>query len=483
MFGLLWRSALGASAHDPGWHPKFPYSLKDSEDDDFVYLFYEEDRLFARSALRGKIPYSLRRAFGWYNIELDGERLSPLGCGRSAQVSLEHVTMSPELSACRPGMDLGSQGCSNIIRGKEPQECNNSLAAACYWMLYWRRQGKDDRESLPVSQHLLEYRQRVLCHLKHLDDQKMLDTKVRSLWLAKTDDDVDTQRETNLHAALTATQPSETAPPHPGPSHNLSVETEVTENKQPIEDAPLSVHQLTQAQAIVDQLRSIFASSEYVQRHTKLCEKIEKVDPNFKFRLPGNQTRRGRPGFRFLGYSNSPGMQDAARKEQVIWEDLSRSLAPRAGRSKKSRNDRDLYGLIPSQLQTKFESAVQSWASDPDGRNASRLQDGKDFLAFVALALTDWDSYALTAWQPHNDLQIVADELRMHLVTALSLGVQSRMKLERDFWESDGGGRFKSLVMDFTTGILYNGLYLAPPENPVSRIFQLRDKDAVVYLL
>ena len=78
MFGLLWRSALGASAHDPGWHPKFPYSLKDSEDDDFVYLFYEEDRLFARSALRGKIPYSLRRAFGWYNIELDGERIKLL---------------------------------------------------------------------------------------------------------------------------------------------------------------------------------------------------------------------------------------------------------------------------------------------------------------------------------------------------------------------------------------------------------------------
>ena len=467
---FVWLAlALGASAYDSSWNTKFPYALKDSEDEDFVYLFYEEDRLFARSGLRRKFSYSLRRAFAWYNIELIGECLLPLGRGDGTRVRLDHVTISPELSACRLGMELGTQGCSNIIRGKEPQDCSNPLAAACCWMLYWRRQNQDDLGLLPVSQHLLEYRQRVLCHLKLLDDHGRLIIKVRTLLLAKTDRDVSTQHESDLHAASVT---SETTLSHPDLPQSFPTKTEVTGSKRPTEDASPSAHHQSQAEAIVEQLRSSFASSEYVQRHTKLCEQIDQAVPNPGSRLSG--THRWRLQFR-----KEP-------KEPAIWEDLWRSLAPQAGRSIKSRSDRDLYGLIPSQLKTEFESAVQSWESDPDGQKASRWEenDGKSFLACVALALTAWDSYALAAWQPHNDLQIVTDRLsKMHITASLDTFSREFKRSRELSHDIDGDHRFRSLVPDFTTGVLNKGLYLAPPENPVSRLFCLREKDAVVYLL
>lgn len=246
---FVWLAlALGVSLHDPGWKTTYPCTLKNADNEDLVRFSIEEDQLFVKFVPRAKLAYSLRRAFGWYNIDFDGERLSHLGCGEGARVLLEHVTISPGLSACHLGMNMGSQECSNLIRSKEPQACNNSLAAACCWMSHWRRQNKDDHAILPVSQHLLEYRQRVLCHLKLLDDQEVLVTKARSLFLAKPVDDVVAQRTSTLHGASTITQPSETALQYQGPSQSCPTKAEVREIKQSVEDAPLDAHHQSSGQ-------------------------------------------------------------------------------------------------------------------------------------------------------------------------------------------------------------------------------------------
>jgi hypothetical protein len=390
---FVWLAlALGASPYDPSWHPKFPYFLKDGEDEDFVYLFYEEDRLFARCALRGTVSYSLRRAFAWYNIELDGECLSPLGRGKGARVCLEHGTMSPELSACRL---LGSQGCSNIIRGKEPQDCNNPLAAACCWMLYWHRQYNEFYELLPVSQPLLEYRQRVLCRLSLLDDQNMLVTKVRSLLLANSIDEIATHHESNLHGATNTTQTSELTLPHLDPSQSISTKTEVTESKQLVGDAPLNAHHQSQVEAVLKQLRSKFAASKYVQIHLELCKRVEWIKTDRLVKADLEQREHYRRGHSAILRRK----RDKLPIELLSFETPWSLLEPQAGNSIKNRSERDLYSLFPSNLKAEFESNVQSWASDPDVQGGSCWDEteGTGLLACVALALTDWDCYETKA--------------------------------------------------------------------------------------
>lgn len=55
---FVWLAlALGASARDPAWLSGYPCTLKKSECQDFIHLFFEEDRLFAKVALRSKLTY------------------------------------------------------------------------------------------------------------------------------------------------------------------------------------------------------------------------------------------------------------------------------------------------------------------------------------------------------------------------------------------------------------------------------------------
>ena len=94
---FVWLAlSLGVSAYDPGWQSRHSCTLKKTECQDLIYLSYEEDRLFAKLEPRAELTYSLQRAFAWYNIELNGDRLSPLGHGKNAQVCLDSLSMSPD---------------------------------------------------------------------------------------------------------------------------------------------------------------------------------------------------------------------------------------------------------------------------------------------------------------------------------------------------------------------------------------------------
>jgi hypothetical protein len=135
-----------------------------------IRLFEDNDRLHARLLSGQEITYVTHRALAWYDITFNGEVLFPLGCGTLSQVPISSINISSKLSA-PASLQKGAKILDSIVCGKVPQQCDHPLAAACYWMLYcW---------DLPagwiaVSQQMLEYRQRILCHLKDLDERNLL---------------------------------------------------------------------------------------------------------------------------------------------------------------------------------------------------------------------------------------------------------------------------------------------------------------------
>jgi hypothetical protein len=72
-------------------------------------------------------------------------------------------------------------GMSDTLCGKDPQNCEDPFATACRWMLYLRRHRSTTGESIPVSQQMLEFRERALCYLRLLDRRGELRKKLQSL--------------------------------------------------------------------------------------------------------------------------------------------------------------------------------------------------------------------------------------------------------------------------------------------------------------
>jgi hypothetical protein len=465
---FVWLAlALGVSPYDPGWQSSYPRTLKNSENEDSIHLFYEEDRLIAKVAI-GVIftHYSLRRAFGWYNIRLNDDSLFALGRSESVPQRLGSVTISPELSACRLGMDLNTEGSSNTVNGFEPQDCTNALAAACSWMLYWRRQRLNLDELLPVSQHILEYRQRALCHLNLLDKEGKLETGVQSLVLAKTIEDLDLQSGWDASAALLNSF-SKATPLHPDPSLGLPTKTGVTKEDQLPKDIVLSAPPQHIVGAIVRQLRSSFASSTYVQRHAELSRNIKSTEL-----AKSSSSERQEPNPLKIAAMHK--LHGRWPEELLILESRWSSLEAKSGQSIKGRKEKDIYDLLPSNLRAEFESAVQLWASNPDEHiTCWNGLDGIGFLACIALALADWDIYGQEAWQLRDDLQSMANRLRRRFAggrIALVFGYGEMMR------------KLHGLSKDVRCNILSKGLYSAPSVNPVTSLLHSREEDTTVYL-
>jgi len=461
---FVWLAlALGVSARDSGWRASHPCTLKKSECEDLIYLFYEEDRLFARLVPRAELTYSLQRAFAWYNIKLDGRLLSPLGYGKNAQVCLNSVTMSPELSASRRGMDLDPQGCSSTIRGREAQHCYWPFAAACYLMLYWRRRRLEFQELIAVSEDLLEYRQRVLCHLWLLDDRNELVAKLQSLVLAGGVEHVAAKPTPGTLVATFTTRESESALPQSGPSLDSVPKNEGTSGKQ---DVPLSTRNQSLVDEILEQVRSCFASSRYVQRHAEFHKQTTLIGAKLMFER--------------ASYYGSRRKLVRLREELGMLEPEWSFLGPQVRPSIKGKVGSDNYDLIPSTLKTELESRVHAWALDPHDRSGNVWDEGSGigFVACVALALADWDHHGASTWQLQDRLRSMAEQVR-DLV-----GEQfSESSIRKGAGNLGATDRLERALREASVDILEEGLFVAPPEDPVSRLLHLRKKDSTVYLL
>lgn len=178
---FVWLSlALGVRPDDPAWHLAYPCTLKDSGGNALITLFESDGQILARLWTGRDVTYSLHRAFAWRNILLENGGLWPLGWQGSSHVPLRLVQMSPDLSFLRAAEDLTCAK-GDVLRGKEAQECDDPLASACRWMLYARLHQDKTGELLPISQRMLEYRQRRLYYLKLLDERGELEARVCSL--------------------------------------------------------------------------------------------------------------------------------------------------------------------------------------------------------------------------------------------------------------------------------------------------------------
>ena len=178
---FVWLSlALGVRPYDSAWKKNYPCTLKDTKGNAFITLFESDGQLFARIFTERDISYSLNRAFAWHNIILEAEGLMPLGWQHKPHVSLSSVQISPGLSNLLSPEDLANDP-DSVLRGKEAQDCEDPLASACRWMLYHRRHRSITGNSIPVSQQMMEFRERTLCHLYILDKRGLLEEKIRLL--------------------------------------------------------------------------------------------------------------------------------------------------------------------------------------------------------------------------------------------------------------------------------------------------------------
>lgn len=178
---FVWLSlALGVRPYDSAWKKNYPCTLKDTKGNAFITLFESDGQLFAMISTERDISYSLNRAFAWHNIILEAEGLMPLGWQHKPHVSLSSVQISPGLSNLLSPEDLANDP-DSVLRGKEAQDCEDPLASACRWMLYHRRHRSITGNSIPVSQQMMEFRERTLCHLYILDKRGLLEEKIRLL--------------------------------------------------------------------------------------------------------------------------------------------------------------------------------------------------------------------------------------------------------------------------------------------------------------
>jgi hypothetical protein len=179
--------ALDVSAFDPLWQSSIPCTIKDGRGKDLIKLFEDNDRLYARLLSGQTVTYVTHRTLAWYNIKFNGEVLFPLGCGTSSQVPISSVNISSELSAPvslqTRAQKPAEKTLIGVVCGEEPQDCEHPLAAACDWVHY-RRDSPPDW--VTVSQRMLEYRQRILCYLKDLDDHKLLLGRLVTLMTPKS---------------------------------------------------------------------------------------------------------------------------------------------------------------------------------------------------------------------------------------------------------------------------------------------------------
>jgi hypothetical protein len=544
--------ALDVSAYDPLWQSSIPYTIKNGEGKDLIKLFEDNDRVYARLSSGQEVSYVTHRALAWYNIAFNGNILFPLGCGTLSQVPIRSVNISSELSAPYSlqvkAQTARNQALDSVVCGKEPQECEHPLAAACYWMLY--------RRDLPagwvtVSQRMLEYRERVLCYLKDLDNRKLLLDRLIPLMAPeshqKEASEPDNEKAPVSHPDTTAgSDPLDTFEaanePHVDSNDNGSLMLRTSDkeevafdrsthstndtpsNVQPADDTSdqlsaegrksatsikeastaigadrkarsnddddsarpkarsdddvqgqkrirLAQSEKTKAQRVLEVLRSLFESSAYVQRHQTL-EEIGHQFQGLRSKLRSKARLKSLSIFQ-AGNVDCPALVEWARSLLHPLEQGGHRESQQIGHQTQT----SAYELIDPKRRARFEFAVRSYIISPAASNvhsgAEAGTDEGDFLACVALALSDWDECARQLWMAQPELVSLAQECDS--VAHDMARSFPKPKTKPTSYES-----IDLNVRKLLTNVRENGLYVAP-ESPVTQLMRKNDRN--VYLL
>jgi hypothetical protein len=448
-----------------------------------IRLFEDNDRLYARLLSGQEVSYVTHRALAWYNIAFNGEILFPLGCGTLSQVPISSVNISSQRSAPsslqKRAQEAHEQTLDNVVCGKELQNCEHPLAAACYWMLY--------RRDLPtgwitVSQQMLEYRQRILCHLKDLDERNLLLDKLVSIvgpaspqnGALGRDDEKDRSSPADTTARPKPLDIPETSKePHADSTNSSShaealadVEADLRaiymEDPDDAERTRLAKFKIDNATRIRIHLESTFMTSTYVQRFSMLLQ-MAQTSQTSKSRLK-NETK---------GQATEVSLGDLARWARNFLEPLTEDeyRFMNFGRLRQT----GMYELIDPKLRERFEFAVRPYIISPSACdfNWGDGTDEGDFLACVALALSDWDdcAYHYQDWTPQPGLDSLSRECGF-------LARDVADSLPKAFKTLHKGIRSKARKL--FTNVREDGLYMAP-ESPVRRLMRKNDRN--LYLL
>jgi hypothetical protein len=132
-----------------------------------------------------------------------------------------------------------------------------------------------------------------------------------------------------------------------------------------------------------------------------------------------------------------------------------------------------MYELIDPKLRERFEFAVRLYIISPSACDWGDGNDEGDFLACVALALSDWDDCAhhYQHWTPQPDLTSLAWECQ-------SLARDMAGSLPRNFKTLHKG--IRSRARKLLTNVRKNGLYTTL-ESPILQLMRKNDRN--VYLL
>jgi hypothetical protein len=519
--------ALDLSVYDTMWHSSIPNTIKDGQGKDLIKLFEENDRVYARLLSGREVTYATHRALAWYNIAFNGEVLFPLGCGTLSQVPISSINISSELSVPSSTQTRANnareQDQDDVVCGKEPEECDHPLAAACYWMLY--------RRDLPpgwitVSQKMLEYRQRILCYLKNLDEHKLLLGRLVSLVTPEshqngalgsdernkkasysnntavpTPSDVsETSKEPNLELATDQTIDSEKGDQEEAASSITSTDDRIpdpvrySESKtgQALPDSRMRTSTLAGAVAdtdakdtirrndtadslkrdrlgkfentktvrILEALRSAFNASAYVQRYIMLEQ------------IAGRSQKLAPKSLRFklaLKAQIIDGRDDLLEWTRILSLPLEQSDSSES----RQRTQTSAYDLIDPKRRERFEFSVRPYIISPSACNVDLSDESKEssFMACVALALADWDDCAYQPWTARPEISSLAQQCEA-LAQERPTGKTMTPAVLID--------NINIGVRQLALSIRENGLYTAP-KTPVHDLMRKRDRN--VYLL
>ncbi|KAM0722768.1 hypothetical protein Q7P37_002210 [Cladosporium fusiforme] len=487
---FVWMAlCLGVGPYDPGWSSwqKMPSTLKGGNGENIINLSRDTSgEITARLLPTTTTTYSLRKALAWHQVRIENGNLMPLGRANDLQMPLSSVRLTPGLAATRSPMEKGFQW-DNAIGGKDIYDCEQPLVvAACTWMLYRCKYGG---ESLPISERMLEYRQRVLCSLKRLDRERKLEIMIHLLFLKGSQSRLSEERDdtTNPAAHPGAKEPTEhsnpscmntnslhstTSPGQELPSSDVArksdtqageastptaaPEQSVTEKATPPQrkdndpgdtgipngsiDAKLKIPKVSAndddtTTVILRTLRLAFAASDYVRNYATFVDFVEKAVKTYKEVFEGIPLKLAlRRSWYYL---------------QTIEEGLQKLDSRVRDEIRRRETTLDLHALLPRRMQ-ELEETLRLATSNPAACNVKwdDMYDEKAFLGCIALATADWDGLSEQEWQLREDL---SDKL----VKKLNKNVATMLDV-------------KALI-DLALRLDKEGMYVAP-ENPVSQM-------------
>lgn len=312
------------------------------------------DDLFLDFLPKYKNNYSVQRVLAWFNI-MSIERDDKISC-----LPLGHETM----------VQLDGDTFNAYGHGFDPQDCPDPFAAALSWFFYDERVSEKHRP-LPVSQRMLEMRDRSLIFLNALERQGILEQLVLSMFKKPLDVDDPTRKDTDEEV-------------NPGLRVLNRLRTEMSRSDHLRSRSTLKIYErLRSLKDRVGNSKGPFMRLKFSEEDIKSLH--ESCPPALEF---------------FEGY-----VYCSAEEEE---RDVLRSLWPH-DEIMNLRSSFDPFSKQPAPEKVKLLSSPKNMGNE--AHETSEL-DKMTLLAHILLATSRWGNTARQTWKVNVEFKFLLDKLR-----------------------------------------------------------------------